>query len=85
MLEIVSKKYLRTHQKFLKNASIFNNKDRLPRFLLPRGGDKVFFEILAITIKMGVNFLAKKGLVAGFLTGTGLGLIKIPATAVSKY
>jgi hypothetical protein len=38
-----------------------------------------------IAVKVVLNFLAEKGLLAGLLTGGGVVVSKIPATAISKY
>ena len=38
-----------------------------------------------VIAKVVVNFLAKKGLMAGLVTGGGIVVSKIPATAISTY
>jgi hypothetical protein len=45
------------------------------------------FQAISIKIvgKVIINFLAKKGLLAGILTGGGVVISKIPATAISTY
>jgi hypothetical protein len=59
----------------------------LPRFLSPTGGAIV--EISGISFKfvgkVVVNFLAKRGLMTGIVTSTGIVISKIPATAISTY
>jgi hypothetical protein len=87
ILQVVSQKYIKSHPEFLKDAPVTKKKYRRPRFLSPRGG--AFIEISAMSIKVvtqvGVNFLAKKGLLAGLATGVSVVISKIPATAVSTY
>ena len=87
ILQVLSRQYLRSHPEFLKDAPVTKKKYRLPRFFLPRGG--AFIEISGISIKVVgqvvLNFLAKKGLLAGVLTGGGIVISKIPATAISTY
>jgi len=87
ILQVLSKQYLKSHPEFLKDAPVTKKKYRLPRFLSPRGG--AFIEISGISIKVVaqvvVNFLAKKGLLAGLATSGAVVISKIPATAISTY
>lgn len=87
ILQVLSKQYLESHPEFLKDAPVAKKKYRQPRFLSPRGG--ALIEISGISIKVVgkvvLNFLAKKGLLAGLATGGGMVLSNIPATAVSTY
>jgi len=84
ILQVISKRYLKSHPEFLEDAPVTN---RRPRFISPRGG--AFIEISGISInvvaKIVLNFLAKKGLLAGMVTGGGIVISKIPATAISTY
>lgn len=84
ILQVISKRYLKSHPEFLEDAPVTN---RRPRFISPRGG--AFIEILGISIKVVanvvLNFLAKKGLLVGMVTGGGIVISKIPATAISTY
>ena len=87
ILQVLSKQYLKSHPEFLKDAPVTKEKYRPLRFLSPRGG--VLIEISGISIKIVtqvmLNFLAKKGLLAGLATGGAVVISKIPATAVSAY
>lgn len=87
ILQVLSRQYLKSHSEFLKDAPVTKKKYRLPRFLLPRGG--AIIEISGFSIKVVgqvvINFLAEKGLLAGLLTGGGIVISKIPATAISSY
>ena len=71
----------------MKDEPVTKKKYRQPRFLSPRGG--AIIEISGISIKVVakvvLNFLAKKGLLAGIVTGGGVVISKIPATAISTY
>ena len=83
ILQVLSKQYLKRHPEFL--APVTNvTKDRPLRFLSPRGG--ALIEISGISIKIvALNFLAKKGLLAGLGAGVAVAISKIPATAISTY
>ena len=87
ILQVLSKQYLKSHPEFLRDAPVTKKKYRPPRFLSPRGGAVI--EISGISIKIvaqvALNFLAKKGLLAGLATGGAVVISKIPATAVSTY
>ena len=84
ILQVISKRYLKSHPEFLEDAPATN---RRPRFISPRGG--AFIEISEISIKVVakivLNFLAKKGLLTGMVAGGGIVISKIPATAISTY
>jgi hypothetical protein len=85
ILQVLSKQYLKSHPEFLKDAPVTNvtkKKYRPLRFLSPRGG--AIIEISGIT-QVVLNFLAKKGLLAGLATGGAVVISKIPATAISTY
>ena len=86
ILQIISKRYLKNHPEFFKDAPVTKEKKNTP-LLAPRGGALV--EISGISIKIVaqvmVNFLAKRGLLAGLGTGAALVARKIPATAISTY
>lgn len=85
ILQVLSKQYLKSYPEFSKDAPVTKKKYRQPRFLSPRGG--ALIEISGISIKVVakvvLNFLAKKGLLAGI--GTGVVISKIPSTAISTY
>lgn len=87
ILQVLAKQYLNSHPEFLKDAPVTKKKYRQPRFLSPRGG--AIIEISGISIKVVakvvLNFLAKKGLLAGLVSGGGIVISKIPATAISTY
>ena len=87
ILQVLSKQYLKSHPEFLKDAPVTEKKYKQPRSLSGRGGALV--EISAISIKVVgkviLNFLAKKGLLAGLATGGGVVISKIPVTAISTY
>lgn len=87
ILQVLSKQYLKSHPEFLKDAPVTKEKYRPLRFLSPRGG--ALIEISGISIKIVaqvmLNFLAKKGLLAGLATGGAVVISKTPATAVSTY
>jgi hypothetical protein len=87
ILQVISKKYLESHPEFSKDAPLTKRKYRLPKFIYPRGG--AFIEISGISIKIVstvvLNFLAKKGLLVGIVTGAGIVTSKIPSSAISKY
>ena len=77
------KQYLKSHPEFLKDGPVTKKKYKHS----PRGG--AIIEVSGISIKIVgkviINFLAKKGLLAGILTGGGVVISKIPATAISTY
>ena len=87
ILQVLSKRYLRSHPEFLDDAPGTKKSYKRRRFLSPRGG--AIIEISGISIKVVtkvvLNYLAKKGLLAGLLTGGSVVISKIPATAVSRY
>jgi hypothetical protein len=87
ILQVLSKQYLKSYPEFSKDAPVTKKKYRQPRFLSPRGG--ALIEISGISIKVVakvvLNFLAKKGLLAGIGTGAGVVISKIPSTAISTY
>ena len=89
VLQVLAKRYLNSHPEFSDDPPVTKKKYRLPvpRFLSPRGG--AIFEIPALVVKIianvVVNFLAKKGLMAGLMAGGGIVVSKIPATAISTY
>jgi|AntRauMFilla1563_2_1112583.scaffolds.fasta_scaffold04572_3 hypothetical protein len=86
LLQIISKSYLKSHPEFLEDQPVkpvTKKRYRRPRFWSPRGG--ALIEISFVSLKIVLNFLAKKGLLAGLLTGSGLVISKIPAAAVSTY
>ena len=83
ILQVLSKQYLKSHPEFLKDGPVTKKKYKHS----PRGG--AIIEVSGIRIKIVgkviINFLAKKGLLAGILTGGGVVISKIPATAISTY
>ena len=83
ILQVLSKQYLKSHPEFLKDGPVTKKKYKHS----PRGG--AIIEVSGISIKIVgkviINFLAKKGLLAGILTGGGVVISKIPATAISTY
>jgi hypothetical protein len=89
ILQVLAQEYLKSNPKFLKDAPVTKNKKKYkqPRFLAPRGGAVI--EVSAISIKVVakviLNVLAKKGLLAGIVTGTGVVISQIPASAISTY
>lgn len=87
ILQILSKEYLKHHPEFLNTEPVIKKNYRPLRFLPPRGG--ALIEISGISIKVVakvvLNFLAKKGLIAGLATGGVKVISKIPPNAVSKY
>ena len=87
ILQVLSERYLKNHPEFLEDAPVTKKEARRPRFRSPRGG--AFIEISGVSIKVVtkvvLNFLAKKGLMAGMVSGGGIVLSKIPATAISTY
>lgn len=89
LLQIVSKRYLESHPDFLKDAAVNKKepKSPRPRLFSPRGG--AFIEItgisLSVLLKVGISFLAEKGLIAGVATGSAIIISKLPASAVSAY
>jgi hypothetical protein len=64
----------------LKNKNKLKTKNRTHRF--PRGGTWV--QVFTITSRVLV-FLSDHGLLAGFLTGSGVVLSQIPTSAISRY
>ena len=87
ILQVLSKKYLKSHPEFLKDEPVTKKKYRRPRFLSPRGGSIIEISGISIKVvtKVVLNFLAKKGLMTGIMTGTGIVISKIPLTAISTY
>lgn len=87
VLQVLSKRYLKSHPELLNDEPGIEKKDRRPRFIRPRGG--ALIEISGISIKVVakvvLNFLAKNGLLAGLTAGGGVVVSKIPATAISNY
>lgn len=87
VLQVLSKQFIKSHPEFSKDTPVTKKKYKQPRFLSPRGG--ALIEISGISIKVAakvvVNFLAKKGLLAGIGTGVGVVISKIPSTAISTY
>ena len=83
ILQVLSKRYLKSYPEFSKDTPVTKKKYRLPKCISPRG--EAFIEISGISIhvvtKVVLNFVAKKGL----LTGLGIVAIKIPSTAITKY
>lgn len=82
ILQVISKRYLKSHPEFLEDAPVTKKKYRLPR-----GGALIEISSISIKVaaKVAVTFLAKKGLLAGVVTGGGVVISKIPATAISTY
>ena len=80
ILQVLSKQYLKSHPEFLMDAPVTKGK-------YPRGGALIEISGISITIisQIVVNFIAKKGLLAGLATGAAVIISKIPATAVSTY
>ena len=76
VLQILSKRYLKNHPEFLKHSPESKSKE-----IVPRGGDFVSGGIALG--KVVLAFCAKHGLTAGFLSSTGLVVIKIPITSIS--
>lgn len=68
----------------LKNKNKLKTKNRTHRFphRFPRGGTWV--QVFNITSRVLV-FLSDHGLLAGFLTGSGVVLSQIPTSAISRY
>ena len=62
-------------------------KKKRPKLLSPRRGTVV--EISGVSVKIvariAINYLAKRGLITGLMTGTGIALSKISAIAISNY
>jgi hypothetical protein len=87
ILQVLSKKYLKSYPEFSKDAPVTKKKYRQPRFFSPRGGALIEISGISIKIvaKVVLNFLAKKGLLAGIMIGVGGVIIKIPSTAISAY
>ncbi len=85
ILQVLSKQYLKSHPEFLKDAPVTKKKYRLPRFLSPRKGALFEFSGVRIVAQITVNFLADKGLLAGFVIGSGVAVSKIPVNAISTY
>jgi hypothetical protein len=87
ILQILSKQYLKSYPEFPRDATITKKKYRQLKFLSPRGG--ALIQISGITIKIAakvvVNFLAKKGLLAGMVTGLGIVIGKSTSTQISTY
>lgn len=87
VLQVLAKRYLKSHPEFLEDAPVTKKKYKLPRFLSPHGG--AFIEISGISVKIVtkvvLNFLAKKGLLAGFLGGGSVVISKIPVTVITRY
>nr|WPV76405.1 hypothetical protein [Naviculales sp.] len=87
ILQVLSQRYIKSHPEFSDDPPVTKKKYRLPRLFSPRGG--AIIEVSAISVKVivkvVVNFLAKKGLMAGVMTGGGIVVSKIPATAISTY
>jgi len=87
IVQIISKKYLKNHPEFLEDGPMTKKKYRLSRVLSLRGG--AFIEISGINFKfieqVVINFLSKKGLIAGALTGASVIIRKILETAISTY
>ena len=90
ILQVISKQYLKRHPEFLRDVPVTEKKykpPRLPRFFSNRGGAMIEISGVSIKIiaKVTLNFLAKKGLLAGVITGGVIVIGKIPPTAVSTY
>lgn len=97
VLQIICRRYIKSHPEFLeeKNGNpkeaepAIKNKNRKPRLrhFFPRGG--AIIEISGISIKVlakvAIKFIAKKGLLAGLVGGSGIALSKIPTSAISTY
>ena len=66
---------------------LLKKKSKLPRFFSPRGGALIEISGISVKIvaKVVLNFLAKKRLLAGILTSSGIVISKIPATGISTY
>jgi hypothetical protein len=73
----------------LKDAPETKKKYRRPRFLYPRGGTLIEISGVRFSIKVighiVINFLARKGLLAGIATGAVVVVSKIPTTAINAY
>jgi hypothetical protein len=87
ILQVLSNQYLKSYPEFSKDAPVTKKKYRQPRFLSPRGGALIEISGISIKIvaKVVLNFLAKKGLLAGMMIGVGGVISKIPSTAISAY
>lgn len=87
VMQVIANEYLKRHPEFLKDAPVTKKKYKQPKVLSPRGGALV--EVSGISIKIMANslitFIAKKGLLAGLITGGGVIISSIPLTAISTY
>jgi len=87
ILQVISKRYLKSHPELLENAPVTKKKYKLPRFLNSRGG--AFIEIMGSSISVEIQgilkFLTEHKLLRGTLTGCDIVVSGINATAVSTY
>lgn len=71
-----------------EDAPITKGKSKSGRPKLPFPPSGALIEVTGVSIKIAqvaLTFLAKNGLLAGVITGSGVILSKIPATAISTY
>jgi hypothetical protein len=84
VLQILARRYLKSHPELLKNVDVPKRKYRFP--LLPRGG--AFLEVYGVNIReiaqIVIKFLAENGLLAGLLGGTGAAISQIPTKQLAK-
>lgn len=80
ILQIICREYIKRHPEFLKAEP-----GRKPR--LPRGGASIEISGISIKViaKIVIKFIAKKGLLTGLVTTSGIALSKIPVSAISTY
>ena len=86
ILQVISNQYLKNHPE-LRDVPVTEKKYTPSRFSFPPGGAVIEISGISIKImvKIALNFLAKKGLLAGLTTGGVVLISKIPASAVSTY
>lgn len=51
ILQVVARKYIKSHPEFFDNAPVTKPKYKLPKFISPRGGAVI--EITGVSIKIG--------------------------------
>ena len=87
ILQVLSKKYLKNNHELLE--SVDKEKYKFPKIFSPRVSALIKITGVKINLKLieqvVINFLAKKELMAGAMTDTGIVGSKIPLNAVSTY